>query len=78
MQGPEAVLVVSHDAEDDGWQFLSGGPVETANAVLVALSRVVERDSSLYEVADLPPGWHAVRQFVGGPWTRERSSEGEA
>jgi hypothetical protein len=78
MQGSDAVLHVSHDADDHGWQFLSGGPVEMANAVLVTLSSIVERDPSLYEVADLPPGWHAWRKAVGASWSRQASTEGEA
>lgn len=44
-----------------------------ADAMIVALREVVERDSTVLEVADLQPGWQAVRETVGGPWTRRES-----
>lgn len=43
------------------------------DAVLVAMATVVDRDATLYEVADLPPGWEARREAVGEAWQRTPS-----
>ena len=64
------ILVVAHDADDDGWQFLDGRDVDTDEARLIAMRRVLHLDPSLREVADLPPGWMARRHRVGGAWWR--------
>jgi len=61
---------VSHDADDDGWQFLDGKPVDVANAALVGLGEIVRRDPSVLEVADVPPGWSATRATKTSPWQR--------
>jgi hypothetical protein len=37
-------------------------------AMLVALREVVETDSSLVELADLPLGWSASRIGKNSPW----------
>lgn len=65
------VLLVCHDEDDGGWQFLTGAPVEMADALLISLANMLSRDPSLAELADLPLGWRAHRNTVGGPWTRE-------
>jgi hypothetical protein len=64
------VLHVSHDADDDGWQFLDGNPVDTDEGRLIAMREVLRLDPTLREVADLAPGWVATRTASGGPWTR--------
>jgi hypothetical protein len=65
------ILLVSHDAEDGSWQFLTGGTFDVADALLVSLGSMVERDRSLVEVADLPPGWRAWRSGPAAPWQQE-------
>lgn len=64
------ILHVSHDIDDHSWQFLDDKPVDMANAALVALSTIVKHDSSVLEIADLPPGWIAIRDSVRSPWRR--------
>lgn len=65
------VLLVSHDENDHGWQFLDGSETpSSADAVIVSMSRVVESDPTLFELADLPPGWRAWRESVNEPWVR--------
>ena len=65
------ILYVSHDADDHGWQFLDGQPLNMSNALLVSLSTIVEHDPTVVEVADLPPGWVATRIAAGSPWKRQ-------
>jgi hypothetical protein len=68
MQG-HPVLAVSHD-EDGDWQFLCGTTLRSEDCKLVCLGCAFQRDFSLAEIADLPRGWQAVRDHVGGPWER--------
>lgn len=68
--GHAPILLVCRDEEDGGWMFLTGSPFQTEDAMLVALREIVELDPSTMELADLPEGWEASREFVGGPWTR--------
>ncbi|HTV41658.1 MAG TPA: hypothetical protein VMF08_13840 [Candidatus Sulfotelmatobacter sp.] len=72
MDGSEPILLVTHDEDDHGWQFIGSSDASTADAMLVALEEIVRRDPTVIEIADLEPGWQALRDFVGGPWTRRR------
>jgi hypothetical protein len=66
----EPILLVCHDRDDHGWQFLDGRPVDSANAALVSLKTIVNVDPTVVEVADLPPGWEAQRDTRSSPWKR--------
>ena len=68
---------VYHDEDDHGWQFHYPGPKDASDAMLVALSEIVEYDSSVLDVADLPPGWMAVRDRRGAPWKRMQTPRNE-
>lgn len=74
--GYAPILLVAHDAEDGGWQFLDGSDeVQAEDACVVGLGEVLKRDPSIAELADLPYGWIAWRSSNGAPWQRERSIE---
>ena len=64
------ILLVTHDADDGGWQFLCGTTDDTADARIVALGQMFARDPSLGELADLPEGWKAWRASPKLPWQR--------
>ena len=66
---------VFHDEEDHGWQFHHHGEWDMIDSMLVALKNVIALDDSILEVADLPPGWMAEREFYGRPWKRSRTDE---
>lgn len=70
LDGSLPILRVRHDADDGGWQFLTGGPVSEKDAAIVALGEMVERDDSLRELADLPEGWIAERNAPSSAWER--------
>jgi hypothetical protein len=74
MKGQEArpILLVSHDEDDHGWQFLDGDEATPADAAIVGMDCVLAYDPTLAEIADLPPGWTATRTQVGAQWTRAR------
>ena len=80
LEGSEPILLVSHDADDHRWQFIGTSEASMADAKLVCLEEIVRLDPTVLEVADLPPGWQAIRDAVGGAWTRRelpRISEDE-
>ena len=73
--GQQPVLLVTHDEEDGAWQFLpSGGAGHEKDAALVSLRSMIERDSTLAQLADLPVGWRAWRESRDSTWQRKRSN----
>jgi hypothetical protein len=65
----EPVLLVVNDHDDDLWQLI--GPTDPGEKGLIGhLFHAVDEDPSLAAVLDLQPGEEAVRERVGGPWTR--------
>lgn len=68
------ILLVVHDADGD-WQFLCGTTNATADGQIVRLGTILQHDPTLAEVADLPVGWEACREEVGGAWHRERKPD---
>lgn len=73
------VLVATHYEDDHSWGFMDGAPADMATALTVAMSEVVERHPDLIEIANLPPGWSAIRAAVGEPWTKQQNDwEAEA
>ena len=70
LDGSEPILLVSHDADDHGWQFIGISDASVADGKIVCLEEIVRLDPTVLEVADLPPGWQAVRDQVGGQWSR--------
>jgi hypothetical protein len=71
----QPILFVAHEAEDGRWFFVTGQPYAVEDILCATLREVVEFDPTVCEVADLPWGWKAVRETVGGPWTRSRDSD---
>jgi hypothetical protein len=67
------ILLVSHDAEDEAWQFVNGhGDTEyDTDGMIVLVDEVLELDASIALVADLPLGWRAWRETANHDWIRE-------
>lgn len=70
LDGLEPILLVSHDIEDHCWQFIGTTDANVADGRVVCLEHMADLDPTVLEVADLPPGWQAVRDEVGEPWRR--------
>jgi hypothetical protein len=68
----DPILHVSHDEDDHGWQFLDGREVVVDEGRLISMAEALDRDPTLREVADLPPGWIASRENASAAWVRER------
>lgn len=65
-----SILFVTHDADDGGWQFLTGETVDRADSMVVALREMIQHDPSLVKLADLPVGWRAWRKSKDSDWER--------
>lgn len=63
------ILVVSHDVEDGGWQFLCNSVHSIADGRVAGLGEIVGLDDSMLELADLPEGWTATKSERG--WRRQ-------
>ena len=74
LEREEPILHVTHDSDDHGWQFHGSEP-RAEDAKVIALEEAVELDPSVWQLADLPPGWHAWRSSVEEPWIREADSD---
>lgn len=64
------ILLVTHYEDDHSWGFQSGNAVTMSDAQVVRMDEILRLDSTLMEIADLPPGWSAKRETVDGEWYR--------
>ena len=71
-ENTRSILLVSH--ADGDWQFLCGGDDHSGDVPqVVGVKHLLDRDSTLAEVADLPEDFDAERRFVGGGWMRRQT-----
>ena len=63
-------LLVARDADDHGWQFLGLDGADESKATVLALQEIVQLDSSVLELANLPPCSSAWRESQSAPWQR--------
>ena len=64
------ILCVRHYSDDHSWAFVCGTTDVTEDGRVIAMSEALEIDPTLGAIADLPPGWTAHREKVGGSWQR--------
>jgi adenylate cyclase len=76
LRGVSPVLLVCHDGDDEGWQFLDGEHVFEADGAAVYLGDMLQLDPSLAALGDLPAGWYAWREAPGSPWRRAEGEPG--
>jgi hypothetical protein len=67
------ILRVSHDDDDNGWQFLDGVSEAIEDVALAGLGHVLDIDPSIVELADLEPGFQATRERLGANWVIEKT-----
>ena len=70
LRGETPLLLVTHDEDDGGWQFLDGEHVFEDDAVVVGLGEMSQFDPSLLGLGDLPTGSYAWRTGTDQPWSR--------
>jgi hypothetical protein len=69
IEGGLPILQAVHYSDDGSWAFTCGTTNNSADLLLVALKNLVALDPTICQIAKLPIGWSATRQFVGGPWS---------
>ena len=67
------ILRVTHYADDHSWAFVCGTTNATEDGRVIGMYHVLSLDPTLRSIADLPPGWTAWRDRVGGEWHRAQS-----
>lgn len=65
------ILLVTHDEDDGGWQFLCGTTNDPEDGRVVGLDCIYNLDPSIAQLSDLPLGWRAYRDTAESPWQRE-------
>jgi len=66
------ILAVVRSAADGQWMFLADENPAIDVVVTLTLEEMMNIDQTIKEVADLPPGWKAVRHGPGQTWQRLR------
>jgi hypothetical protein len=64
------ILCVTHYSDDNSWAFFCGTTDKTEDGRVIGMGTALKLDPTLRTIADLPPGWTALREYVGGPWQR--------
>ena len=65
------VLTVVHYSDDHSWAFMCGTTDDTDDGRVICMKTAFDIGATLATIADLPPGWIADRQAVGGEWVRQ-------
>lgn len=65
------ILFVLH-AEDGRWHFQNSYDIDFKDVAFPSLYTIVQLDSSLLEISDLPVGWIAYRENINGVWRKEK------
>ena len=71
------IMLVAHDADEGGWQFLCGTTNDPSDGRVIGLDCAVDIDPTVEALADLPIGWRAWRTDPKGPWQRAPSPSEE-
>jgi len=73
VENGQPILYVSHDLDDHGWQFLTLDEAKEEDARMVLFKNIIKLDTSIYELAHMPPGFHAYRKSITDKWVIEDS-----
>jgi hypothetical protein len=71
MNDDDPILYVYHEVADGAWQFHGPSEFTRGDLALVCFHHIVDKDSTIKELADLPIGWQAKRNTASDPWIRE-------
>lgn len=75
LTGGLPILRVTHYADDHDWAFVCGTTDATEDGRVIAMGEALALDPTLRDIADLPSGWTAWREQVGGEWHRFRNAD---
>ena len=70
LEDNKTITYVTHDIEDGAWQFFSEDEFENFESVakIVGLNEIMDKDSTLKELADMEPGHVATRKHKVDKW----------
>jgi hypothetical protein len=68
------ITMVRHESDDGAWTFFSNDEYQNYEDVakIVGLSEIIEIDSTILEIADLPEGYYASRNTKEDDWKVEK------
>ena len=71
------ITEVIHFEEDGAWQFMGSDNFSNFEDVvkIVSLGQIIQMDSSITELADLPKGFHATRKSKNDRWIISKYQE---
>lgn len=76
LERTEPIRQVVHYSDDLSWAFTHGTSDNRDDYRVVHMGELLEIDSTIGSIADLPPGWSAWRDIPGDDWERtEEDSE---
>jgi hypothetical protein len=64
------ILLVTHYEDDHSWAFLCGTTESSADGRVIGMGNALNRDPTLRQIADLPPGWSARRKDNDSEWVK--------
>ncbi|MCH8965043.1 MAG: hypothetical protein IIB58_08795 [Planctomycetes bacterium] len=75
--GEKWIYYVAHDL-NGSWKFLPEGhlSMQDEDRACALLKEMVLLDARLFELCELPPGWHAWRRGEDAPWERVKQPQG--
>ena len=74
MSGEDGITRVFHNVEDGAWQFHGPHESKPEDLAYVCLHHIIDKDPTINELSNLPPGWCAWREEVMAPWARDLSA----
>lgn len=79
IDGEFPIQVVYHDLDGGGWQFVSNIEYTMEDTMedtmLVGLEEITKIDPTVFEAANIEPGYHAWRNKVGDKWVIAKTPE---
>ena len=69
------ILRVTHYSDDHSWAFVCGTTNDTKDGRVIGMDCALSLDPTIRTIADLPPGWTAWRESVGGEWHRYQDDD---
>ena len=68
IEGKSQICFVSHDLDDDGWQFLDNENPTSDQIVVISLKEMVDIDQSIVVLSTMKPGFCASRKNKDSNW----------
>ena len=76
VHGNKPILLVSHEADDESWQFMCGSEGhEEKDAILIKLDTIYNYDNSIGRLFDMPLGLFGVRANLQSEWKFYKSAK---